>query len=136
MKKERRDARFSEVRVALGKRLRQHRVERRFTQGQIAKELEVTQPRVSEWERGEAFPSIPYVLTFCQYVGVGLERLFEGLARFDHGQLPLEGLETDDRRAVEHIVAKLIVISGTAGPSPSKAASDSGAQAREERPAS
>lgn len=117
MRKPRRDAPFADVRVEFGKRLKKHRVERKFTQDQVAKALEVTQPRVSEWERGAAFPSIPQVLRFCEHAGVGLERLFEGLARFDYGQLPLQGLEPDDRRALEHIVGKLVVIRGTANAS-------------------
>ncbi len=106
-RKVRRDDRFAEVREAFGKRMKNERTARRFTQDQVAGELEVTQPRVSEWECGKAFPSVPQIIGFCRYIGIGLERLFEGLAPFDSGQMRLAGLEPEDRRALEHIAAKL-----------------------------
>lgn len=106
-KKVRRDQAFAPVRVEFGAPLRRERTRRQLSQGQVAKPLGVTQPRVSEWERGESFPSIPQVLRFCEEHGVGLERMFEQLAHFEFGQLPLAGLEPDDRDALEHIADKL-----------------------------
>lgn len=107
MKKDRRDQEFAQVREELGRRIRRERKDRRYSQEQIAKSLEVTQPRVSEWEQGKSFPSIPQVLRFCERHGVGLEKLFIGLARFDFGQLELDGLEPDDREALTRIAHKL-----------------------------
>ena len=106
-KKKRRDEAHAEVRVKFGKRLRRERDERKLTQGQVAKAVDVTQPRVSEWERGLSFPSILQVLRFCAAYGVGLERLFVDLARFEAGQLPLEGLAPEDRDAITHIAQRL-----------------------------
>ncbi len=105
--KARRDADYADVCAEFGTRLRRERKQRQLIQEQVAKTVKVTQPRVSEWERGLSFPSIRQVLMFCKTYGIGLERLFGSLATFEFGQLPLEGLAADDRDALMHIADKL-----------------------------
>lgn len=67
--RERRDEREATARKAC-LRLRARRRLLGRTQGAVARELGVTQSVLSRYERGEAWPSLPVWLAWCDLLGV------------------------------------------------------------------
>ena len=62
----------------LGKRIVRLRLERRWTQADLAQCLGVARERVSQWERGKHAPRLEFLLTMAQTFQISLDELVTG----------------------------------------------------------
>jgi transcriptional regulator with XRE-family HTH domain len=66
----------SEARAALGKRIRQLRVDKEILPSALARTLGVSQPTVWAWETGRASPAVDRMPALADALGVSVEALY------------------------------------------------------------
>lgn len=52
------------------------RIKSGLTQQELSKKLEISQPRLSEWENGKYSPTIKTFLGFCKKLNINPKELF------------------------------------------------------------
>lgn len=52
------------------------RIKSGLTQKELSKKLEISQPRLSEWENGKYSPTIKTFLMFCEKLNINPKELF------------------------------------------------------------
>ena len=60
-----------------GKLIRLARVAKGFTQNELARELQVTQGAVVQWEQGKAFPKASNLVKVASILGIPIEKLMK-----------------------------------------------------------
>ncbi len=70
----------------IGRRISELRKQRGITQGQMARELNVSLYTVSNWEQGKAFPAVAMIPKVAEYFDVTTDYLLG----YDHGGLSKE----------------------------------------------
>ena len=78
-----------------GVKLRQLRKERKMSQGELAKELQVTPAAISQFETGIRMPALPGIVKTADLMGVTTDYL---LGRTQEKNLPVELLNEDNQR--------------------------------------
>ena len=68
------------VRRKLGRNLAALRDHREWSQEKLARRLGVTRGRLSKWETGEHAPPVEWLPALATALGVGLEKILEGVA--------------------------------------------------------
>ncbi|MCT4797238.1 helix-turn-helix transcriptional regulator [Exiguobacterium profundum] len=61
----------------LKKRLKQLRLENKYSQQQIADKLNITRQAVSKWENGKSIPDIENLKLLCEIYNVSLDNILE-----------------------------------------------------------
>ena len=61
--------------INIGKTIKELRLEKGFTQSQLAKMLFVSQDTISLWELDKSVPDVNAVITLCQIFGVSADYL-------------------------------------------------------------
>lgn len=59
----------------IGDRIRELRKQRRYSQAQLAKKLNVTQGAVSQWENGQTVPAADQLISIASLFGVTVDQL-------------------------------------------------------------
>ena len=59
-----------EVKKKVGDKIRKTREKKKLTQAQFSKRIEVSQGRLSDWERGVDVPSIQHMLSLKEKFGI------------------------------------------------------------------
>lgn len=63
--------------VHFGKRIAQHRRQKKWLQAELAEKLSITSQAVSKWERGAALPDVELLLELSRLYGVSINELLE-----------------------------------------------------------
>ncbi|WP_431021468.1 helix-turn-helix domain-containing protein [Chromobacterium phragmitis] len=66
------------TKLEIGLRIKEARLLRRKSQAWVAEQIEVTQPSVSEWERGDSSPSTSSIAKLCQALQVNFKYILTG----------------------------------------------------------
>lgn len=61
--------------MQFGTAIRDARIAKKLSQGQVARHLKVSQPSVSAWESGDAFPAVPMLTPLAQLLDLNLEEV-------------------------------------------------------------
>lgn len=69
---------FEDVRINLGANLREIRVDRQFTQEELAKKVGIDRTYTGKIERAEENPTLRVVVNLANALDVSLEQLLEG----------------------------------------------------------
>lgn len=59
-------------------RVRELRIERGLSQGELASELDVSRQTINSIETGRYVPSLPLALALARFFGVSVEEMFDG----------------------------------------------------------
>ncbi len=92
--------------MELSERLKSLRLEKKLTQTQVSKELGISQPAYSEWEKGTKSPTPDKLPKLAAYFGVSTDYLL-GKDDVDLSEVELlfrtisEGLSKDDRETLK-----------------------------------
>ena len=68
----------------IGGFLRELRIEKNFTQEQLAEALGVSNRSVSRWETGSNMPDLDLLLELSRFYGVGVDEILDGKRNMRH----------------------------------------------------
>ncbi|MFW5913833.1 MAG: helix-turn-helix domain-containing protein, partial [Bacillota bacterium] len=88
--------------MTIGVKLRNLRIEKGYTQKDLAKVLHVSDKTVSKWERGKSVPDIEMLNTLSEHFNVSMQTFFENSA-----------LEKNENHALEERLKRLMWIAAT-----------------------
>ena len=74
---------------AVGRRIREHRVDRQLTQKMLAEMVQVSTSYIGHLERAEKKPSLETIVSLCQCLNVDTDELVLGRKNRCHGDCPL-----------------------------------------------
>ena len=60
----------------LGQIIREKRIEQKFSQEELAEQLNVSRQAVAKWESGKSFPSTERLMELCRVLDISTEELF------------------------------------------------------------
>lgn len=101
--------------VKIGKFIQTLRKERKLTQSDIAKKLNISDKTVSKWETGNGLPDVSLMLPLCEILSISVNELLSG-EKLDEKQYHsraeenIMSLMTEKKRARRNIAVAIITI--------------------------
>ena len=103
--------RIDEQNVIIGKKLKEYRENRGYTQEEVAKEIEVNPKHYGRIERGENSCTVANLITLCNLLGISTEDIMGSLtyAKPDNGiSNDFQKLTIEDKLSVSNYIDFLI----------------------------
>lgn len=91
--------------MVLGERLKQSRMNKRYSQGDVAKHLHISRQSISKWENGNSYPDLDNLAKLSTYYDVSIDELLK-----ENQKLKKEIEE--NKGETENNVHKLVFIHG------------------------
>ena len=63
--------------MALGERLKESRVTKGFSQGDVAEYLNISRQSISKWENNNSYPDLDNLVKLSTYYGVSIDELLK-----------------------------------------------------------
>ena len=92
--------------MALGERLKESRINKGFSQGNVAEYLSISRQSISKWENGNSYPDLDNLVKLSVYYEVSIDELLK------ENQVLKKKIETNELKIQENY-RKLDFIRGT-----------------------
>lgn len=101
----------------IGERIKELRIEKKFTQKELAERLYVTDKAVSKWERGNGLPEVGILNELAKILEVNIEYLLEGKVEIEGEDQTLSEKELvqEDNIVEEKRINTKLIVSGLLG---------------------